>query len=136
MRSHRKTMRMTAAAMLGVSLCSGAVAYEPLADEQLDAITAGMADDDVIEEIAVKAVHRTASGKLVTAEGTLAVQQIPASLANADLLLQDSAQGNLRALVNLNAVHSVVNVLVNLNINIDSHVAELRQINLASGTGH
>lgn len=130
----RRTILTTAAALLGLSFGSGAIAYEPLADEQLDAITAGMADEDTIDEIAVKAVHRTASGKLVTAEGTLAVAQTLGSLSSSELLLQDSAQSNLRALVNLNAVHSIVNVLVNLNINIDSHVGELRQINLTSAT--
>lgn len=116
-----------------LSLAAAARSAEPLADEQLDAITAG-SDPGELEEVVVNAVHRTASGKTVTAEGTLAVEQARA-LADADLLLRDSAQSNLRALVNLNAVQSVVNVLVNLNININSHVGELRQINVSNGAG-
>jgi hypothetical protein len=116
-------------------LASGANAHEPLSDEQLDTITAG-ADDAVVEEITVHAARATASGKLITADGTLVVQHVPNGVDAADLLLRDSAQSNLQALINLNAVNSVVNVLVNLNINIDSQVGDLRQINLATPAGN
>lgn len=116
-------------------LAGVAAAHEPLTDEQLDAITAG-ADDAVLEEITVHVARVTASGKRITVDGTLGVQQIPNGLDAADLLLRDSAQSNLRALVNMNAVNSVVNVLVNLNINIDSQVGDLRQINLATPAGN
>jgi hypothetical protein len=116
-------------------LAGVAAAHEPLTDEQLDAITAG-ADDAVLEEITVHVARVTASGKRITADGTLGVQQTPNGLDAADLLLRDSAQSNLRALVNMNAVNSVVNVLVNLNINIDSQVGDLRQINLATPAGN
>jgi hypothetical protein len=118
----------------GVLLTSVAAAHEPLSDDQLDAITAG-ADDAVLEEITVHAARVTASGKLITADGVLGVQNVPKALDAADLLLRDSAQSNLQALINLNAVNSVVNVLVNLNINIDSQVGDLRQINLATPAG-
>lgn len=110
---------------------AGAAAQEPLTDEQLDAITAG-ADETRLEEVMVHASRVTASGKHITAEGTLGVQRSADVINSADLLLRDSAQSNLQALVNLNAAQSVVNVLVNLNVNIDSHVGELRQINLAT----
>lgn len=116
-------------------LAGVAAAHEPLSDEQLDAITAG-ADDAVLEEITVHAARVTASGKRITADGTLGVQRVANGVAAADLLLRDSAQSNLQALVNLNAVNSVVNVLVNLNINIDSQVGDLRQINLATPSGN
>jgi hypothetical protein len=107
-----------------------ALGAEPLTDEQLDAITAG-ANDSQLDEIVVHASHLTASGTQVTADGTLAVQRAANALDTASLLLQDSAQSDLRALVNVNAVQSVVNVLVNLNINIDSQVGEVRQLNLS-----
>jgi hypothetical protein len=107
-----------------------ALGAEPLTDEQLDAITAG-ADDSQLDEIVVHATHLTASGTRIDADGTLAVQRAASSLDTASLLLQDSAQSDLRALVNVNAVQSVVNVLINLNINIDSQVGEVRQLNLS-----
>ena len=119
-----------------VSMLAGvAAAHEPLSDEQLDAITAGT-DHAVLEEVIVHAARVTASGKRITADGTLGVQHIPNGLTAADLLLRDSAQSNLQALINLNAVNSVVNVLLNLNINIDSQVGDLRQINLATPSGN
>lgn len=122
-------------AVAACMLADVATAHEPLTDEQLDAITAG-ADDAVLEEITVHAARVTASGKRITADGTLGVQRVANGLDAADLLLRDSAQSNLQALVNMNAVNSVVNVLVNLNINIDSQVGDLRQINLATPSGN
>lgn len=112
-------------------LAPAVFSQELLTDEQLDAITAG-ADDTQLEEIVVHAARFTASGKHVSVDGTLGVQRATDAVNAADLLLRDSAQSNLQALVNLNAVQSAVNVLVNLNINIDSQVGELHQLNLTS----
>jgi hypothetical protein len=122
---------------LGLACCTllfaGVVAAaEPLDDQQLDDITAG-ADDTRLEEVVVNVSRLTASGKRITAEGSVAVDHSASPVNSADLLLRDSAQSNLSALVNLNAVNSLVNVLVNLNININSHVGELHQINMAAG---
>jgi hypothetical protein len=115
-------------------LACAAGAHEPLSDEQLDAITAG-ADDTQLAEVVVNASRVTARGTQISADGKLAVQRSPGSIHTADLLLRDSAQSNLQSLVNLNAVHSVVNVLVNLNVNIDSHVGEVHQMNFATPPG-
>ena len=122
---------------LAACMLSGAASgYEPLTDEQLDAITAG-ADDTTLEEVTVQAARMTATGKRVTVDGTVGLQHLPNTIDDAaSLLLRDSAQSNLQALINMNAVNSVVNVLVNLNINIDSQVGELHQINLAAPPGH
>ena len=122
-------------ALLAYMLSGAASGYEPLTDEQLDAVTAG-ADESVLEEVTVQAARVTSSGKRVTVAGTVGLQHVPNTIDAADLLLRDSAQSNLQALVNMNAVNSVVNVLVNLNINIDSQVGELRQINLAAPPKH
>lgn len=125
----RKTAAI--AALLAAGAPGAAMAYEPLTDEQLGQITAGAAES-LLEEVVINASRVTASGKHVTAEGTLAVQQVADAASSVNLLLRDSAQSNLRALVNLNAVDSVVNVLLNLNINIDSQVGTLQQLNLTS----
>jgi len=68
----------------------------------------------------------------VTVDGAIDLERVR-SIDNAALLLQDSAQSNLQSLININAVQSAVNVLVNLNITIDSNVGEIRQLNLSSG---
>ena len=47
------------------------------------------------------------------------------------LIIQDSAQGNLNALININAVNSQIQVLINLTVNIHSEVGSVRQINLS-----
>jgi len=131
--------RRTTAPRLGLTLlaamsCSAVLAGEPLSDEQLDAITAG-AEESQLGEIVVHAARLTSSGKHIAVDGTLGLQRPTTEINAADLLLRDSAQSNLRSLINLNAAHSVVNVLVNLNINIDSHVGELRQLNFTSPAG-
>jgi hypothetical protein len=46
------------------------------------------------------------------------------------LSLNGNAQQNLSSLVNINAVNSQVNVLLNLNVNINSTVGTLTQANL------
>jgi hypothetical protein len=46
------------------------------------------------------------------------------------VVLKDQAQQNLQALVNVNAVNSLVQVLLNLNISIDSTVGSIAQGNL------
>jgi hypothetical protein len=46
------------------------------------------------------------------------------------LSLNGNAQQNLSSLVNINAVNSKINVLLNLNVNINSTVSTLTQSNL------
>ena len=117
-----------------LAIASTANAAEPLNDMELDAITAGAADQ-TSELLEFNVKHETASGRRIEVDGRVDVDRVR-SLENAALLLQDSAQSNLQSLININAVQSAVNVLVNLNINIDSQVGELHQINLAAPPGH
>ena len=120
----------TLVGLLLLSACWGAQAAEPLSDAALDAITAGAADEtQELLEFNVK--HETASGRRVEVDGAIDVERVR-SIESAALLLQDSAQSNLQSLININAVQSAVNVLVNLNITIDSQVGEIHQLNLSS----
>jgi hypothetical protein len=117
-------------ALGALAVAPGACAAEPLDDAALDAITAGAADE-TSELLEFNVKHETASGRRIEVDGALDVDRVR-SLENAALLLQDSAQSNLQSLININAVQSAVNVLVNLNITIDSTVGEIRQLNLGS----
>jgi hypothetical protein len=120
--------RTTCTLLLWIACMAQVHAAEPLADEELDAITAGAADEaSKLLEFNVK--HETASGRRIEVDGAIDVDRAR-SLQNAALTLQDSAQSNLQSLININAVQSAVNVLVNLNITIDSNVGEIRQLNL------
>lgn len=131
-RAGRRSWSLRVLGLIAALAATAAFAAEPLTDEQLDAITAG-ADDGVLEEIVVSVSRLTASGTAIAVDGTLGAQRPADARGAAELLLRDSAQSDLQALINVNAVQSVVNVLVNLNINIDSHVGEVRQINLSTG---
>ena len=76
----------------------------------------------------------TKSGTPISASGTLDVLQNAQDInqANLNLLsLSDSAQQNLQALVSVNAVDSLVQVLVNMNVNINSTVDIIEQTNQA-----
>jgi len=117
-----------------MAVCSqAAAAAEPLSDAELDVITAGAADE-TRELLEFNVKHETASGRRVEVDGAIDVERVR-TIESAALLLQDSAQSNLQSLININAVQSAVNVLVNLNITIDSHVGEIHQVNLSSMPG-
>ncbi|HEU4635987.1 MAG TPA: hypothetical protein VFS41_07410 [Edaphobacter sp.] len=104
---------------------------KPLSDAALDQVTAG----GVSAGISDGAVHfegqtPTANG-LVSSTGSLALQSGPiAGNTMGTLSLNGNAQQNLSSLVNINAVNSKINVLLNLNVNINSTVSTLTQSNL------
>ena len=94
----------------------------------LGRVTAGTQESG--EEIARFDFSRTtASGRTVSGEGSLAMAD---RARDYTLFLGDGAQGNLRSLVNINAVNSTITVLLNLNIGIDSSVGTINQLNLHS----
>lgn len=100
-----------------------------LDDAQLDQITAGAAaasDEESIFSI----VRRTRSGNTIKADGSLKVLNVEDLLSSGQLTLTDYAQQNLRSIVNINAVNADVNVLLNLNVTIDSAIGTVNQFNL------
>ncbi len=112
-------------------LCQPVLALEPMSDAELDAVTAGAAPSSDLDEIvAFDLVRRTQSGRTVTAEGSLSALTTPADLRLGQLTLSDGAQSHLQSVVNINAVDSVVNVLLNLNVTVDSTVGGVNQFNL------
>lgn len=119
----------------GAALCLAGMARaaEPLSDAQLEAITAGAAADN-LDEIVVNATRTTARGSQVAVDGKLSLRQVEEP-GTASLLLRDSAQSNLQSMINFNAVQSVVNVLVNLNISINSQIGQLQQLNVSGAAG-
>ena len=121
------------AAMLGTASIAAADGRE-LSDAELDEVVAGTVPAEVQEEL-LHFNYVGAAGSKHTAEldGTLSVTGNPLPGVPTGLLVIDNgAQNNLRALVNLNAVNSEVTVLLNLNIVINSVVGEIRQINIRS----
>lgn len=118
-------------AMLGAANIAAADGRE-LSDAELDEVVAGTVPAEVQEELLHFNYVGTAGSKhTAEIDGTLSVTGQPLSGTPTGLLVIDNgAQNNLRALVNLNAVNSEVTVLLNLNISINSVVGEVRQINI------
>jgi hypothetical protein len=74
----------------------------------------------------------TANG-LVSGVGSLVIQAPNSSTTNTTtgtINLGGTAQQNLSSLININAVNSTINVLLNLNVNINSTVGTVLQNNL------
>jgi len=103
---------------------------KPLTDGALDHVTAaGISANMTKGVVNFQGQVPTANG-LVTGAGSLAVQSGPVSGTTlGSLSLNGNAQQNLSSLVNINAVNSKINVLLNLNVNINSTVGTLTQSN-------
>ncbi len=58
--------------------------------------------------------------------------QLANTVSTNSVQVSDNAQQNLRALVNVNAANAILQVLLNLNINVDSVVNGLSQTNIGN----
>lgn len=132
---HTRTVTALALGTLltGLALAGDAAAGEPykLSDAELDATTAGSAGSGEAQRLLTFDVaRRTHSGRTVTADGSLELlEPLPGAIPR-QMLVLDRSQNNLQSVININAVNSAVNVLLNLNVNIDSRVGNLRQTNM------
>ncbi len=121
------------------ALCSQTAISDEVADEgrrelsdlELDSITAGDQSvspmDDLVEFSASKT---TAAGTRIDVDGSFGLVDSLDSSVLGSLALSDNAQRDLSSLININAVNSDINVLMNLTINIDSNIGQLNQYNL------
>ena len=124
-----------AVALLCLSLT--AHAFKELDDAELDQVTAGAAsvsqDEDLLN---LEFLTTLNNGTSVSANGTLQVREGGTSITNrGNLVISDNAQGNLSAIVNVNAVNSPVQVLLNLNITVNSTIGGVEQINITGPNG-
>jgi hypothetical protein len=103
---------------------------KPLNDAALDKVTAGTISAGVSNGVVKFQGQTPTPNGLVSSTGSLAVQSSPLGNTTGTLSINDSAQQNLSSLVNINAVNSKINVLLNLNVNINSTVGTLTQSNL------
>ncbi len=136
---------IVAALLLSLAPITAGIAGErkELSAEELDLVSAGAASVGSIDELAsFSATKTTRLGTIITVDGSIALVDVIDRAIIGTLTLTDGAQANLQSLININAVNSSVNVLLNLNINIDSNVGTLNQFNvngivsgLANSTG-
>lgn len=103
----------------------------PLSDSTLDNVTAaGIAATASNGVVKFQGEVPTPNG-LVSSAGSLSVQNAAnAGTSIGSLTLNGNAQQNLSSLININAVNSKINVLLNLNVNINSTVGTIIQSNL------
>jgi hypothetical protein len=103
---------------------------QPLNDAALDRVTAGTVTAGLSDGVVKFQGQTPTANGLVSSSGSLAVQNVPLSSTTGTLSINGNAQQNLSSLVNINAVNSKINVLLNLNININSSVGTLTQANM------
>ena len=109
-----------------------AEAARELTDAELDEVTAGTNAVEVLNGVmSFHFQNEMGQGRAMNGSGSISLTQSPLFGSIGSLVLSDSAQGNLRSFVNVNAVNSAVQVLINLNVNIQSQVGEVRQLNLS-----
>ncbi len=103
----------------------------PMSDSTLDHVTAsGITASATNGVVNFQGSTPTPNG-LVSSAGSLAVQNgANAGTSIGSLSINGNAQQNLSSLININAVNSKINVLLNLNININSTVGTITQANL------
>ncbi len=111
----------------GAAIQKKAVAMD---DATLDKITAGTVTAGISNGVVQFQGQTPTANGLVSSTGSLALQSTPLGGTVGTLSLNGNAEQNLSSLVNLNAVNSKINVLMNLNVNINSTVGTLTQSNL------
>lgn len=131
-RTTARQLAATTALVVLVFAIDSLHAYEELSDQQLDVVTAGtanaMREGDTFDLLFLTKLR---SGTTVNGSGTLQIQEGPPLATDiGNLVISDNAQGNLNAIVNINAVNSPVQVLLNLNINVNSDIGGIEQINI------
>ncbi len=103
--------------------------YDELSDIKLNAITAGNASTEHPSELALTRIPFSYSNKKTSVEGQVIVLPVESHYEISNFQISDNAQSNLRSLININAVNSPVQILLNLNINVNSNIEQIKQIN-------
>ena len=116
--------------IISISLFStGVWGFEELSNQELHAVTAGNSNYDYEGREALTRIPFRYSGRKGSVDGEIIVVPMNTYNQTASLQLMDNAQANLRSLININAVNSPIQVLMNLNINVNSNIGNLNQLN-------
>ncbi|MCU1222446.1 MAG: hypothetical protein JWQ42_539 [Edaphobacter sp.] len=106
-------------------------ASAPLTDAALDGVTAAGVSAGISDGVVKFQGQVPTRNGLVSSAGSMAIQTGPLTgTTMSTLSLDGNAQQNLSSLVNINAVNSKINVLLNLNVNVNSTVGTVLQSNL------
>lgn len=124
--------------LLGGTLFYTSLAYaaQPLNDSDLARITGqGYEVDTSVPNMIGFNFNDLGATKGINGSGNMELRTLPqlSPGSNNSITISDNAQSNLSALMNINAANAVIQVLMNLNINIDSQIETIIQENTASG---
>jgi len=104
---------------------------KPMDDSTLSRVTAAGITANASNGVVNFQGQTATPNGLVSSVGSLAMQSGPnTGTSVGTLTLNGNAQQNLSSLINVNAVNSKVNVLLNLNVNINSTVGTIIQSNI------
>lgn len=103
-----------------------------LSDEELDQVSAGKLSTEIREgALHFRFGDDKGGTRSIDGSGSIALNDDNSSQGLGSIVVRDYAQGNLQSFININAVNSLIQMLINLNVNIHSNVGTLRQINLS-----
>lgn len=133
------------ASILVLSLTGDAAAQaRKLSDAELDTVTAGRAATPP-PSVPVSApasppleftfTAPAGATRAVEGSGTVQVVEHSGTTGRDTLVIRDQAQQNLQSFINVTAVNSQIQVLVNLNITINSTVGAVQQLNVSGTPG-
>ncbi len=126
----QRTLAITCLALL-TSVGMAQSKAKPMSDAVMDKVTAAGITAKVSDGVVKFQGQVPTANGLVSTTGSLALQSGPLIGSTVGTLsLNGNAQQNLNSLININAVNSKINVLLNLNVNINSTVGTLTQMNM------
>ena len=103
--------------------------FAELTDQQLNTITAGSSDAAHASAEALTRIPFNYSSSKGSVDGEVIVVPMANYINQGSLQLMDNAQSNLRSLINVNAVNSPVQILLNLTVNVNSTIGNINQLN-------
>lgn len=104
-----------------------------LSDQEMDQVASGQFTVELLGGVWKMAFDSGAgAANRVTGEGTLSWSTVPLNGVTNSVTLSGNAQQNLSSIVNIIAVNSLVNVLLNLNIAVNSTIGSITQQNLTA----
>lgn len=109
-----------------------AKAFEELSEDELGRITAGAGSSQIVDGVLEFQYGReTANGRYyIETSGSVSqlVEPLPGD-PGSYLIVSDNAQSNLNSFITVNAVNSTVQLLINLNVSINSTIGTVGQSN-------
>ncbi len=132
----KQTIFLLLLLLLTPLVATEAWSFEELNDQELHAVTAGNSDAAHESVEALSRIPFRFSNHKGEVDGEIFVMPMNTFNQYGTLQLMDNAQSNLQSLINVNAVNSPVQILLNLNINVNSTIGNINQLNnLLSGKG-